>query len=62
MKNWSRRALRTFGQAAVGYIAIALPTVDFTVGGTVLKTVALGVGMSAISAGLAAIMNLNEEE
>lgn len=60
MKEWLRRAIRTFIQSAVGYIAIALPTIDF--GGDGLKMALVGLGISAVSAGLAAVMNLKDGE
>ncbi len=60
MKEWIRRALRTFFQAAVGYAAVAIPAIDFE--GDGLKATLIGIGVSAISAGLAAVMNINDEE
>lgn len=61
MKNWLRRALRTALQTAVGYIAVAVPAVDWNADKAVLKSVLTGIGVSAVSAGLAAAMNLEEE-
>lgn len=58
MRPWIKRAIRTFLQAAVGYIAIALPAIDFE--GDGLKAALVGLGVSAVSAGLAAAMNLKE--
>lgn len=60
MKEWIRRALRTFFQAAVGYAAVAIPAIDFD--GDGLRAALIGLGVSAISAGLAAAMNINDEE
>ena len=60
MKEWIRRALRTFFQAAVGYAAVAIPAIDFD--GDGLRATLIGLGVSAISAGLAAVMNINDEE
>jgi hypothetical protein len=62
MKNWLRRALRTALQTAVGYIAVAVPAVDWSTDRAVLKTTLIGIGISAVSAGLAAAMNLDDEE
>ena len=62
MKNWVKRALRTFGQAAVGYLAVALPTISFTDDVSALKTTLIGVGVSAIAAGLSAVMNILDEK
>lgn len=61
MKIWVKRALRTFLQAAVGYLVVALPTVDFTADGSVLKSTLCGIAVSGIAAGLAAVMNIKEE-
>lgn len=60
MKNWLRRALRTALQTAVGYIAVAMPSIDWGADRSVLKPVLIGIGVSAVSAGLAAAMNLEE--
>lgn len=60
MKYAIVRALRTFVQAALGYICVNLAYVVsgdghlFGDGGTVLA----GVAISAVAAGLAAVMNL----
>nr|DAW56645.1 MAG TPA: holin [Bacteriophage sp.] len=63
MKETFIRALRTFVQSAVGYIlanAALIPTswedMDF------VKTSLIGLAVSAISAGLAAVMNLPKKE
>lgn len=58
MKEWLRRALRTFGQAAIGYVVVALPTIDFSEDGKILKATLLGLAASSIAAGLAAVMNI----
>ena len=60
MKNWIKRALRTFAQSAIGYIVVALPAIDFSET-SVLKTALIGIGVSATAAGLSAVMNLKEE-
>ena len=54
-KNCVKRALRTFLQTAVGYIAVNIAATDLTV-----KSAVLGLAVSAISAGLAAVKNLKE--
>ena len=51
-----KRAIRTFIQTAVGYIAVNVAATDLTV-----KSAALGLAVSAIAAGLAAVMNLKED-
>lgn len=61
MKNWIKRALRTFLQAAVGYLVVAVPAVDFSGDGRAVKTALIGIGVSAVAAGLAAAMNLKEK-
>ena len=55
MKTWAKRSLRTFLQTAVGYIVVNIAATDLTV-----KSAVLGLCISAISAGLAAVMNLKE--
>ena len=60
MKNWIKRALRTFAQSAIGYIVVALPAIDFSET-SILKTTLIGIGVSATAAGLSAVMNLKEE-
>lgn len=62
MKNWLRRALRTALQTAVGYVAVAMPAIDWSADKAVLKSVLTGIGVSAVAAGLAAAMNLEEED
>ena len=56
-----RRALRTFFQTAVGYIAVNSVSADFTT-----KNAVIGFITAAVSAGIAAVMNLdintNKEE
>ncbi len=52
-----KRAIRTFIQTAVGYIAVNVAATDLTV-----KSAVLGLLVSAVSAGLAAVMNLRERE
>lgn len=54
-KNCVKRAVRTFLQTAVGYIAVNIAATDLNV-----KTAVIGLCISAVSAGLAAVMNLKE--
>ena len=61
MKETIRRAFRTFLQTAIGYIVtnIAILSDPETLQNTdILKTTIIGLIISAISAGLAAVMNL----
>ena len=61
-KNWKIRALRTFIQAAVGYLAINVPMVDFGSGWDICKKGLIGLGVSTVAAGIAAVMNFIDEE
>ncbi len=60
-KECLRRALRTFLQTAIGYvitnISLSLTGIDFA-NGDVLKNALIGLAVSAISAGAAAVMNI----
>lgn len=59
-KDTLKRALRTFIQAALSYLIVSLAAVDFTKEGEALKSLLLGSAVSALSAGLAAVMNLEK--
>ena len=54
-KPYVKRALRTFLQTTVGYIVVNIAATDLTV-----KSAVLGLCISAVSAGMAAVMNLKE--
>lgn len=56
MKNWIKRALRTFLQAAVGYAVVALPAINWQDTGALRGTL-IGLGVSALAAGISAAMN-----
>lgn len=60
-KETFKRAFRTFIQAAIGYIAVNIAVVDFSSGKEVIKSALIGLAVSAISAGIAAVMNLSNE-
>ncbi len=62
MKNWMKRALRTFFETAMGYIAAAIPLVDFTADGAVVKATIIGILASGISAGIAAAINYRDDK
>lgn len=49
-----KRAFRTFMQAALGFVVVNVATLDFTAGNAVK-----GFIISAIAAGIAAVMNIN---
>ena len=56
-KIYIKRALRTFLQTAIGYLAVNIAATDLNV-----KSAVMGLVISAVSAGLAAAMNIKEEE
>lgn len=62
MKNTLRRALRTFIQTIVGYIAVNICILDFSQSKEVIKSSFVGLIISAISAAVAAVMNLNDSQ
>ncbi len=51
-----KRAIRTFIQTAVGYVAVNIAATDLTI-----KSAALGLAVSAVAVGLTAVMNLKED-
>ncbi len=57
-KDGVERALRTFIQAALAYIAVNLAVVDFSEDGDAIKSALIGLAVSAVAAGLSAAMNL----
>ena len=59
-KNCVRRALRTFVQTAIGYLAVNIAVVDFSADKAALKSCLVGLGVSVVSAGISAVMNLKE--
>ena len=59
-ENTVKRALRTFVQTAIGYILINIVAVDFTASKDILKSALIGLGVSAVSAGISAVMNLDK--
>ena len=62
MTNWIKRAVRTFVQTAIGYISVNVVAVDWTADRSVIRTAIIGVGVSAVAAGLAAAINFLEDE
>ena len=60
-KETLRRALRTFLQAALAYFAVNIAVVDFSEK-EVLESAVVGIVVSAVAAGLAAVMNLERKE
>lgn len=65
LKESAKRAFRTFIQVAGGYIVtnvgLLFAGVDFADGNAV-KNVAIGLVVSAVSAGISAVMNLKKIE
>ena len=55
------KAIRTFIQTAIGYATVNIVAIDFSAAKQVLKTALIGLGVSAVSAGIAAVMNLEEK-
>ncbi len=62
MSNWIKRTLRTFIQTAVGYAAVNAVTIDFSAEWSVMKTTLIGLAVSSVASGIAAVMNYNEKE
>ncbi len=64
-KNCLIRALRTFLQTAIGYVitnvALNLSGVDFS-DKNMVKNVLIGLAISALSAGAAAVMNIEKAD
>jgi hypothetical protein len=59
VKEWQKRALRTFIQAFSGVIATQLLAYQ---GQELSKTVVISLVASAVASGISAVMNLNEEK
>lgn len=56
-KETAKRAGRTFLQAALSYFAVNIVVVDFSGGADVVEAALRGLAISAIAAGIAAVMN-----
>ena len=59
-KETLRKAARTFLQSAIGCIVANIAFVDFAGSKEVIRSALIGLAVSAISAGVAAVMNLEE--
>lgn len=57
-KETLKRAVRTFCQTAIGYIAVNVTLIDFGSGKEVIESAIAGLIVSAIASGLSAVMNL----
>lgn len=67
MKNYTLtkesliKVAKTFIQALIAFLVVALPTVDFSQEKSALKAALLGVLASAVAAGLSAVMNIEQK-
>ena len=61
-KETIRRSVRTFFQAALGYIVTNLTLVTMGYENADIKTALIGLFTAAVAAGLAAVMNLPGKE
>jgi hypothetical protein len=61
-KETLNRAVRTFLQALFGYFSVNLVYVTFTDDKATLRNTIIGFIASAVSAGIAAVMNLEKED
>lgn len=61
-KETLKRALRTFLQAAIAYVVTHVTIIDLTDADEVVKRALIGLVVAAISAGIAAAMNLEDKE
>lgn len=60
-KETVKRAVRTFIQAFIAYVTVHIAVIDFSAGKEVIKSALIGLGVSALAAGLAGVMNLEAE-
>ncbi len=58
----TERILKTFVQAALGYIAVNIALVDFGSGKEAAKSALIGLLVAAAAAGLSAVMNLEKKD
>lgn len=56
------KALRTFLQSALAYVAINITLIDFTNEENIVKSALIGLATSAVASGIAAVMNLEKKE
>lgn len=61
-KNSVKRALRTFVQAAVAYFTVNIALINFDSEKNAIKSALIGLAVSTLAAGLAAVMNLEGKE
>ena len=61
-KNTAKRALRTFIQAFISFILVNYTMIDVTGDRSAIKQAVIGLLISAVAAGLSAVMNLEGKE
>ncbi|MCI6360545.1 MAG: hypothetical protein MR773_01625 [Eubacterium coprostanoligenes] len=61
-KDTLNRAIRTFLQAALGYFSVNLVYISFSEDKATLKNTIIGFVIAGVSAGIAAVMNLESED
>lgn len=61
-KNCLIKAFRTFIQAAIAYLAVNIAFIDFSNEKTAIKSALIGLAVSALAAGISAVMNLEKGE
>lgn len=59
---WVKRAARTFLQAFLGYIAVNVVVLDFSDERSAVKSALIGLAVSSVASGIAAVMNLKEND
>lgn len=57
-----KRALRTFIQSALAYVAVNAALLDYTGNSASVNNALIGLCVSALAAGLAAVMNLEKKD
>lgn len=61
-KNTAKRALRTFIQAFISFILVNYTMIDVTGDRSAIKQAVIGLLISALAAGISAVMNLEGKE
>lgn len=61
-KNTAKRALRTFIQAFISFILVNYTMIDVTGDKSAIKQAVIGLLISAVAAGISAVMNLEGKE
>lgn len=61
-KNTAKRALRTFIQAFISFIVVNYTMIDVTGDRSAIKQAVIGLLISALAAGISAVMNLEGKE